>query len=399
MPPKPKGGVATKKPKVPEVVIAPSEFDALDPDTLRRLLGELRADTEKVSRERNQAQVDRDAVERFYDISKKELREADLAVLGREREMELMAENHRVEVKVYQQKVKHLEYEHAHGMRRLAGREDDTLREEEDGHLAAEAGIRGDKLSLKSRVREMDEANAEAVRHMKVTHEKNLVKLRQEFQANLEQLRSKYEARLSHARDDLRLRHKVEVHEVEERKNLHINQLMKAHEEAFTEMKRYYNDITRANLQLISQLRTQIAEANEKVAANQRLMREIAEQNTRLKDPLEVREGCARTQAASDGTAPPHVLPCYPSPGAGSILIFGAARHKGLVRVARGAARCRKGPAVAAIRQGAPPGARVTAGLDGAEAMQHLQPQPIHAAPVLSPSPSPCSPFEPNWRP
>lgn len=62
---------------------------------------------------------------------------------------------------------------------------------------------------------------------------------------------------------------------------------VQAHDDAFAEMKRYYNDITRANLQLITQLRAQIAEANEKVAANQKLMREIADQNTKLKDPLE----------------------------------------------------------------------------------------------------------------
>lgn len=41
-----------------------------------------------------------DAVERFYEISKKEVREAELAALAKEREMELMTENHRVEIKV-----------------------------------------------------------------------------------------------------------------------------------------------------------------------------------------------------------------------------------------------------------------------------------------------------------
>jgi hypothetical protein len=59
-------------------------------------------------------------------------------------------------------------------------------------------------------------------------------------------------------------------------------------------MKRYYNDITRANLLLIKQLQTQIAEANEKVAASQKLMREIADHNASLKEPLEVGGGTAR---------------------------------------------------------------------------------------------------------
>jgi len=50
---------------------------------------------------------------------------------------------------------------------------------------------------------------------------------------------------------ELDLRMKVEIHEIEERKNEHINELMHNHEEAFTEMKQYFNDITRENLELI----------------------------------------------------------------------------------------------------------------------------------------------------
>lgn len=39
--------------------------------------------------------------------------------------------------------------------------------------------------------------------------------------------------------------------QVEERKNSHINALMKQHEAAFAEVKNYYNDITANNLDLI----------------------------------------------------------------------------------------------------------------------------------------------------
>lgn len=359
--------------------MAPSEFDALDTDTLKRILLELRSDTDKVARERAQSQVDRDAVDRFFDITKKELRESELACVAKEREMELMAENHRVEVKVYQQKVKHLEYEHAHGMRKLAADEDVMLRADEDAHLRREAAMRAEKMAIKSRMREMEEANAEAVAAMKTAQEKNIMKLRQEFAANLDSLRSKYELRMKHLRDDLRLRHKVEVHEVEERKNLHINQLMRAHEEAFAEMKRYYNDITKANLQLIAQLRAQIAEANDKVAANQRLMREIAEQNTRLKDPLEVRCGCLRPMQALNcvdmfqsfclsllcsSLSPPSfgalaLISLPPSPS-------NAASNKGSSGAARGAERRGEGQAVAAVREGTTRGPAHAAGHAGA---------------------------------
>jgi ribulose 1,5-bisphosphate carboxylase large subunit-like protein len=56
-------------------------------------------------------------------------------------------------------------------------------------------------------------------------------------------------------RDDLELRRKQEIHEIEERKNTHINELMKKHEKAFAEIKNYYNDITHNNLDLIKTLK------------------------------------------------------------------------------------------------------------------------------------------------
>jgi hypothetical protein len=87
--------------------------------------------------------------------------------------------------------------------------------------------LRAEKASLRSRIREIEDSNAEAIRQMKISHDKNIMKLRQEFQLNLDSLRTKYDTRLLQLKDDLRLRHKVEVHEVEERKNLHINQLMR----------------------------------------------------------------------------------------------------------------------------------------------------------------------------
>ena len=56
-------------------------------------------------------------------------------------------------------------------------------------------------------------------------------------------------------REELELRRKTEIHEVEERKNSQINTLMKNHEKAFSDIKNYYNDITLNNLALINSLK------------------------------------------------------------------------------------------------------------------------------------------------
>ena len=46
-----------------------------------------------------------------------------------------------------------------------------------------------------------------------------------------------YEQKLKDLEKELSLRMKVEIHEIEERKNDHINDLMHNHESAFREMK------------------------------------------------------------------------------------------------------------------------------------------------------------------
>lgn len=54
-----------------------------------------------------------------------------------------------------------------------------------------------------------------------------------------EALIENYEVKLKQLEAELDLRMKVEIHEIEERKNEHINELMHNHEQAFTEMKQY----------------------------------------------------------------------------------------------------------------------------------------------------------------
>jgi hypothetical protein len=50
----------------------------------------------------------------------------------------------------------------------------------------------------------------------------------------------------------------MEIHEIEERKNLHINKLISNHEKAYREIKEYYYDITKDNLDLIKSLNVRL---------------------------------------------------------------------------------------------------------------------------------------------
>merc|ERR1719472_610266 len=120
--------------------------------------------------------------------------------------------------------------------------------------------------------------------------DKNLGRMRENFERIHKGLEQQYEEQVEQLKIDLELRRKVEVHEIEERKNQHINDLLFNHQEAFDQIKSYYNDITHDNLQLIRSLKEEIAEMRAKEKANQKKMHQLTIENRQLTEPLAQKE-------------------------------------------------------------------------------------------------------------
>ena len=101
------------------------------------------------------------------------------------------------------------------------------------------------------------------------------------------ELQKKYQDKMRILREDLELRRKHEIHEIEERKNDHIFELMQKHATAFTEIKNYYNDITHNNLDLIKMLKDDVAKMRQSEAVNDKRMGDIKSENKKLREPLD----------------------------------------------------------------------------------------------------------------
>ena len=95
-----------------------------------------------------------------------------------------------------------------------------------------------------------------------------------------------YENKLKELQKELSLRMKVEIHEIEERKNQHINDLMVNHETAFREMKQYYNDITKENLDIIKQLQEKYLDVKQQIQNSEVVVHNLKESVLELQGPL-----------------------------------------------------------------------------------------------------------------
>mmetsp|Transcript_17269 Transcript_17269/g.44833 ORF Transcript_17269/g.44833 Transcript_17269/m.44833 type:complete len:473 (-) Transcript_17269:63-1481(-) len=283
MAPKKKGGAKGKGKDKKE---KGGDVEGVSVEELNQKITTLEKEKNKEEEYRNYMQLERDKINAFWEITRKDLEDKKAELRNKDREMEEMEERHQVEIKVYKQKVKHLLYEHQNNITTLKADGDMALKLQQDEFRKNEGQMGRDKRSLKLALKEQELAHEDVVRHLKLEQAKESTKMREGFELNARQLEQKYEKKMKILRDDMELRRKQEIHEIEERKNAHINELMKKHEKAFAEIKNYYNDITHNNLDLIKTLKEDVAEMKKKEAQNEKLMYEIAQENKQLSEPL-----------------------------------------------------------------------------------------------------------------
>jgi hypothetical protein len=276
MPPKP-------KPKPKE--------DAPVESTAAPSMEETQAQLQKEKQLRNYFQLERDRINNFWEITKKELETLKAELRNKDREMEELEERHQVELKVYKQKVRHLLYEQKITIDRLKIESENALKMQADEFKQKHIQLKADKRNLKREMKMMELSHEETIKALKLEQDKNITYERDGFSRQLKEIQLKYDVKMKKLREDLEHRAKKESEEIEERKNTHIRELMKKHELAFVEIRNYYNNITTNNLVLIKTLKDDAATMKKNEAINEKLMFEIAEDNKRLSEPLVVALG------------------------------------------------------------------------------------------------------------
>nr|CAD7452108.1 unnamed protein product [Timema tahoe] len=266
-PPKKKGGAGGKggKKKAEGYVIDGVSTTEMTREQLEVFAHRLREEMEREREERNFFQLERDKIRTFWEITRQQLEECQAELRNKDREIEEDEEKHQVEIKVYKQKVKHLMYEHQNNLSELKVESMVGLKLAQDDYTEQELELLKDKKNLKAKLLEQELASEEDIKALRM---------------------SKFEKRLHSVRNELSLNYRMELTEVEERKNKQISELMKNHEKAFSDIKNYYNDITLNNLALISSLKEQMEDVKRQEERMEKQLRDVQTENKRLAEPL-----------------------------------------------------------------------------------------------------------------
>merc|ERR1711985_12205 len=83
----------------------PEEFGDLTIPQLREKIEAFQYRLNKSAKERNYMQLEKDMVNRFYQITKDEVKQISAKLLNKDRLMEMMERDHRVHIKVHEQQL------------------------------------------------------------------------------------------------------------------------------------------------------------------------------------------------------------------------------------------------------------------------------------------------------
>nr|XP_012222977.1 PREDICTED: growth arrest-specific protein 8 [Linepithema humile] len=249
---------------------------------------------EREREERNFFQIERDKLRTFWEITRHQLDEARATVRNKEREKEELAEKHEAELKLYKQKVKHLMYEHQTNLSETKAEHLVALKLAQDDHVAQENELIQDKTELKKMQKEQELAYMNEIRALKLHNSEEMSNMMKKFESEAVELEQKYEQKLTSQYESLILKHRMEMTEVEERKNAQIANLIKNHENAFTEMKNYYNDITLNNLSLIKSMKEQMEVMRNNEERMKKQVRELTAENKKYLADLKASQETAQ---------------------------------------------------------------------------------------------------------
>lgn len=235
---------------------------------------------------RNFFQLERDKINSYWEISRRELDATKAELRQKDRERAEMSERHQIETKVYKQKMRHILYEHQVQLAQLKIEAEQTLRNKQQEHLEREQSLEKDirGLKLTSREQELNVNDAKLAQTMQ--QEREISEQMQDFERQMKEMHLRYERRIKHLRDEMDRQRTEEIAAIDRRKEEHVQELQEVHDKAFQDIKEYFNEVTSSNLETIRTLKDEVYSRKRTEAHNEKAMFEIAQTNKRLTEPL-----------------------------------------------------------------------------------------------------------------
>nr|XP_019954356.1 PREDICTED: growth arrest-specific protein 8 [Paralichthys olivaceus] len=283
MPPKNKD--SSKKPaktRTPTLIDGLTK-EELSKEQMEEHIVRLREELDREREERNYFQLERDTIQTFSGNTQRELQEVTAELKHLEKDTEEDERRHQVEIKVFNQKMKHLLCEHQNTISELRanGLASTEMQHKEQNKLETELHKR-----IKAMKVEMEEINVDnLVKELELKHAEEMSKLRDILEKQLTETEAVYEEKMTLLLQELDNMRKNEISEREDQWNSHVDGLISDHNKALSEASELVQDLQQV-LEENHSLKTQMKEMKTKQQQEEKDLILVLRDNKRLAEHL-----------------------------------------------------------------------------------------------------------------
>ena len=226
-------GKGKKKEKEPK-----DKFTNMEEDKLIEFIQKTNEQIKEVKVKRNFVQQERDMITEFYELSKEEEKKLRDACEKEEIVMDHLQQEHQNEINAFINKFRHLEYDHELFINeKLPNKSQEAMDKEEEIRGHREEIYMQKKQELKDGIKSNTIRHRDQIESKKQSLQNNYDDKKRQLEERLKNIIRRYKQKMKQLGEDLELRLKVEIHELEERKNLHINNLNRVFDQKMNEWK------------------------------------------------------------------------------------------------------------------------------------------------------------------
>merc|ERR1719271_1926878 len=233
--------------------------------------------------------MEREKINYFWIVEKKTLTEKQADLRNKEREYQDLEERQQIELKMFQQRLKHLRYHQQDEVVELKTDSEVTLKLQEDHDRITEAEIKKDKRALKVEMKEAEVGQEDFIRMLKLEQDQKILELRQEFDRRARDMQQKYDLRMKTIRDEMEKQRRKQIQKIEEPKNTHIQRVMQKNKQLKDPLKRAHADVEQLELQLqaYEEDKKKLAAVKEKIRQSETMLHRMEFQHEVLQQQLE----------------------------------------------------------------------------------------------------------------
>ncbi|XP_062282487.1 dynein regulatory complex subunit 4-like [Scomber scombrus] len=288
MPPKSKSKKVLKGKS--SAVVDGLSTDEMSKDQLEEHIVRLREELDREREERSYFQLERDKVQAFWEICKRNLEETQAELRNRRREREEAEERHRVEITVYKQKLKHVlsEQHDAVSELKIDGVSSTALIQNQ--HAESELRLRREAHDLQGDVREKELHNQDCIKELKLKHQVELMELTNDYDKRVREIEVRYHRKMQSMTEAENKKRRAEVMEIEDRMRERIVTMTEDHDRTHRSAEEYYSCVQSRLLAEQKELKEELGEVKKQQARADNDLSAAQQENKRLHESLQEAE-------------------------------------------------------------------------------------------------------------